>query len=199
MWLKTFPVPEESPARRVRDLRFSIGADDVFPEALFEYTPCFTNVERVTVVGNGMFDILEPEWTRLLSQSSTSLTFGPDTFTTRPVQIRDVMALLSGSGDLALSGPLVWTDKRALLWIEAVLRGKFVGELGLFGEHVAGGVVDTLLDIPTGLHFTELNIHSLRECLLSTVRLTEACSKTLVRLVYRVSLHCKSHPRSSLS
>jgi len=47
-----------------------------------------------------------------------------------------------------------------------------------------------LLEIPTGLHFTEVQVLSTHECLLSTVMLAEACFQTLVKLAYTVSFHC---------
>ena len=148
----------------------------------------------MTLLGHGMFDVLEPVWIPPLPQSVTSLTFGPDTIPTESVKIRDVevdISTLKDHGDLLLSGPLAWVGWRTLLGIETILRGKFGGQLRLFGEHVVGGVVDMLLEIPSGLHFTRLEVCSLRESLLPTVRLAEACSETLVRLSYRISFHRK--------
>ena len=195
-WIETFPVPEESPARYVRDLRFSIGGGcGIFP-LFFEYTAWFTNVEKVTLLGDGMFDILEPEWIPSLPRSVTSLTFGPHWIATEPVWIRDVAVELStfdDQDDWLLTGPLVLADRRTLFEIESILRGRLGGQLRLFGEDVSGGVVDMLLGFPTGLHFMDLQVRSLRECLLSTVMLAEACSKTLVKLSYRVSFHRRSH------
>ena len=53
-WLETFPVPEESPALYIRDLRVSTASGyDSSPEKFFEYTLWFRNVERVTLLGNG--------------------------------------------------------------------------------------------------------------------------------------------------
>jgi hypothetical protein len=49
-----------------------------------------------------------------------------------------------------------------------------------------------LLEVPTGLHFTELHIRGTHESFLPTVRLAEACCKTLVKLSYTVSIHGKS-------
>ena len=40
-----------------------------------------------------MFDIIEPEWTCLLSQSVASLTFSLDMLTTQPMQIWNVTGL----------------------------------------------------------------------------------------------------------
>jgi len=51
-----------------------------------------------------------------------------------------------------------------------------------------------LLEIPSGLGFTEVQIHCVQECLVPTVRLAEACGETLVKLLYTVTLHRKPHP-----
>ena len=44
------------------------------------------------------------------------------------------------------------------------------------------------------MYFTGLEVYSLRECLLSTVRLAEACSKALVKLWYSVLFHREPIP-----
>ena len=84
-------------------------------------------------------------------------------------------------------------DDRALVGIGKALRGKFGGLLRLEDGYVDGGVVDMLLEIPTRLHFNEMYIHGTNECLLSAVRLAEACAQTLVMLSYMVDSDGKSH------
>ena len=184
-WLETFLVPEESPAHQVRDLRFSIGKYDSPREKFFEYAPWFTNVERITLLGYGC---LQPLWMssfRWLSQSVNSLTIGADMIAI--VQIQDIMARLPNLDNLSLSGSLVAVDMNPLIGTCPVLKGRFGGKLRLLRGHASAGIVDTLLEIPTGLHFTEVEIRSAHECLLSTVRLVEAYTKTLVKLSYTVS------------
>ena len=196
-WLETFPVPEESPAHFVRDLRFSIEEGyEVFPEAFFEYFSWFTNVEGVTFMGREIFGVVGPLWTPPLSHSATSLTFGPVAIATEPMRVRNIMVQPrnpAGKGGWWLPGPLVWVSGRTLLGVETILKGRFGGRLRLFGERAVGGVVDALLEVPTGLHFTGLDVCCPHECLLSTVKLSEACSKTLVRLSYTVFFHGKSN------
>ena len=104
------------------------------------------------------------------------------------------MAQLPNLNNLVLSGAVAPADKSALVGIGAALKGRFGGELRLLGEHASGGAVDMLLEIPTGLHFTEVRVRNTRECLLPTVRLAEACSETLVKLSYSISSHRKSAP-----
>jgi len=52
-WFKAFPVPEESPAHHVRDLRVWIGGGNSVPEKFFEYIHWFTNVEKLSLCGFG--------------------------------------------------------------------------------------------------------------------------------------------------
>ena len=186
-WSRTFLLPEESPAHHVKDLRASIdGSDRLF----FKYTPWFTNLERMTLLGDG-------EWTPTrwsLPQSVTSLTIRTDTSSL--VQVRNIMAQLPNLNDLSLSGALVPLSRRALTRIGTGLRGRFGGQLRLFEGYAGKDVVDMLLEVPTGLHFTEVQICGTCEGLLPAVRLAEACCKTLVKLSHAVTSHCMSHPFS---
>ena len=54
-WLKTFPVPEESPACYVKDLCLLFGGRCDAPEEFFKHTPWFTNVEKMALKANMMF------------------------------------------------------------------------------------------------------------------------------------------------
>ena len=187
-------MPEESPAHHVRVLRFSVAEFNTVPEKFFEYTPWFTNVVGVTLLAYG---VTQPSWGPpywRLPQSVTSLTIGANTITLP--QIQDIMAQLPNLDDLTLSGSLVGEVKGAVVGDGTGLRGKFGGQLRLLGRSASEGVVDMLLGIPTGLHFTHVQIRSPHECLLSTARLVDACAKTLVKLLYTVDGHCKFHPFS---
>jgi len=127
-----------------------------------------------------------------LPQSVTSLTISVGT--TAFVQIQDIMVQLPNLDDLWLSGSSVMLDWRTPPSIGSALKGRFGGQLRLLEGYANTHVMNMLLEVPTGLHFTEVYINATRECLLSTVRLTEACGKTLVKLSYAVSLYGKSHP-----
>ena len=197
-WLKTFPVPEDSPAHHVRDLRFSIGGDVGAHKRFSEYTPRFTNVDSITLLGYGGFQQLWILPFGRLPQSVTSLTVDTDGFT--PSQVQGVMAQLPNLNDLSISGHLIIVDAEDILQGRgAVLRGRFGGRLRFSGHHTCLGVVDMLLEVPTGLHFTEMSIFTPHDCLLHTVRLAEACGKTLVKLTYTVSSHCKPTSSPSLT
>ena len=54
-WLKTFPMPEKSPAHYVKDLRFSLGGRCGAPDNFSKHTPWFTNVEKMALKANMMF------------------------------------------------------------------------------------------------------------------------------------------------
>lgn len=194
-WLGTFPVPEDSPARHVRDLSLSIGKRDNGPKGFFEHIPLFTSVERVTLLVDERSQPLSIPSFWKLPQSATSLTIRTDA-AVRLVQLRNLMAQLPNLDDLSLSGNLVAVNRKMLLGMGAALKGRFRGKLQLLNGYASESVVDTLLEVPTGLRFTEVQVSSTHECLLPTVRLAEACSETLEKLLYTTSLHRKSHPFS---
>jgi len=74
------------------------------------------------------------------------------------------------------------------------LRGRFGGKLLLRNECADRNVMNMLLEVTSGLRFTRVHIRCTNECLPTTVRLVEACSKTIVKLSYMVTFHGKSHP-----
>lgn len=187
-WLRDFPVPEESPSHHVKVLRFRLGGKKTVPARFFEYIQWFKNVEEVVLRGDGR------RWSSWipslvgLSQSVTSLTV--DTRIDLE-QVWDLMqrVQLPNLDDLCLSGLFDMAEEHNLLGVEVALTGKFRGRLELTNRRTHEDIVAVLLGIPTGLHFTEVDIHVYRESLLPIVRLVEACKGTLVKLRYRVVLH----------
>ena len=189
-------MPEESPARHVRDLHFSLAAYCGAPEKFFEYTPWFTNVDKMSIFGNrGTQRSWIPSFARL-PQSVTSLTISSGTIAL--VQIRDFLLQLPNLDDLSLLGSLVMGDRNALPGVGTALRGRFGGQLRLVGEYAGPDAINIFLEVPTGLSFSEVHIHSIYACLSPTVGLAEACGKTLVKLSYGVTIHGKSLPISLL-
>ena len=188
-WLKTFPVPEESPAHHVRDLHIWIGGGGCIPEKFFRYTLWFTRVEKLSLLGYGGAPLLRKTSLWRLPKSATSLTIDTDVVTL--VQVRDVIAQLPNLDDLSLSGSLVEVDRDELLGIGKVMRGRFGGKLILSEEYAGEDAINMLLEIPSGLHFTEVQVPCTRRTLPLVFRLTEACGKTLVKLSHVVALHCE--------
>ena len=173
-----FSVPEESPVHHVRDLRVRIRGADRVPDKFFEYILWFTDVE-VSLFGNGndTSSLRTSLW--MLPQSITSLAIDTSVFTL--VQVWNIMAQLPNLDDLALSGFRTRVRERVLPKIRTPQRGRFRGRLllpGYFGKDVMG----MLLEIQPWLRFTEVEISYGRDLFLSTVRLVEACDKTLVKL-----------------
>ena len=189
-WLKTFPVPEESPAHHVRDLCIWIGGHLLVAEKFREYTQWFTNVEEISLMGVPPYRV--PLLGRL-PRSATSLTINTNAAT--PLQLQRIMILLPNLNNLSLSGDLLPLDKKTLAGIGTVLRGDFGGRLILRDGCADAGVMNMLLEIPTGLRFTEVQIQCKRNCLPSAVRLVEACSKTLVKMSHTpVTFDSEFHP-----
>ena len=193
-WLNTFPVPEECPAHHVRDLMFSLKGYYTAPQRFFEYVPWFENVERVTLLEHEGFWPPETLSPGRLPQSATSLTIDADAATL--LQIRDIMVQLPYLNDLSLSGFPAKVEGKTLQGMGATLGGRFRGKLRLLKGHANEDTINMLLEIPTGLHFAEVDICGTQMYLLSAVRLAEACGKTLVKLSYVTPTYGEYHPFS---
>ena len=193
-WIETFPIPQEGPAHFVRELRFwSPGRRFDAPEEFFDHIPWFPGVRSISWKGEaGLQPFLRILSLGRLPQSVTSLSIEMSTVSV--LQIRDAMALLPNLNDLKLAGSLVMIDRTRLRGIGGALRGDFCGKLTLLKEHVHPDIVDMLLGVPTGLHFTELHIHGTKQNLHLVVRLSEACGKNLTKLTYLADDHGKSDP-----
>jgi len=196
-WLELFRVRERSPAHHVRDLHVRIGVGEALPDRIYEHLSWFTNVDRIEFSGGGGYP-LGSRWDLLarepslwkLSTSVTSLTINTNVVTL--VHVRDIMAQMPNLDDLGLLGPFAETDRRKLPGIGTVLKGRFGGRLML--RDADEDVVNMLLEIPSGLHFVELEIYCTHSRLPPwAVRFTEACGKTLVKLSHTASYNCKSY------
>ena len=121
----------------------------------------------------------------------TSLSINTDAIAV--TQIRDVIVQLPNLDELSLSGSIFPVGRRELVGIGTTLRGRFGGRLRLCKGYADRDVMNMLLEIPTGLHFTEVEIHGTHECLRSTVMLANACCETLAKLSYTVSTFCESY------
>ena len=157
------------------------------PREFFERIQGFTNLKRINVLDDGGN---QPQWMSSfvgLPESVTSLDINAMGITI--LQARDVIVQLPNLNNLKLSGAFRACDRNELEGIGRVLKGKFGGRLLLYKlrpASVAVDVVNMLLEVPTGLHFTEIYIDSQDEVLLSTARLAEACGETLAKLTYSV-------------
>ena len=110
-------------------------------------------------------------------------------------QLQGLMGMLHNMDDFQLSGCIFETDEGTMPGPQGTaLRGGFCGKLRLIDKCANEDVMNMLLGSPTGLHFTEMQVHPRRECLVSTVRLAEACGETLARLRYSVAFHGNYFP-----
>jgi len=136
-----------------------------------------------------------PFWT--LPQPVTSFTI--DTNVATLVHVRDIMARLPTLNDLSLSGVIpVPVDRDMSLGFGTNLGSRLGGGLLLRGRCTGKGVTDMSPDIPSGLHFTKVEICRIHDCLLPAVRLVEGCGKTLMKLSYVVGSSGRSRPFSYL-
>ena len=201
-WLKTFPVPQESPAHYVKNLRFPLGGHYGAPEKFSKHTPWFTNVERMTLTMNTTSSSSRTSFPGRLPQSVMSLTIKAGGSGVDLTQMRDIMVHLPNLNDLMLSGPFVARSKsnKRLPGSGTILRGRFGGELQIRnGCDTNEYIVNMLLEVPTGLHFTKIYIYADCPCLLPAVRLAEACCKTLVNLLFSCAIYFgKSSPLPDL-
>ena len=93
------------------------------------------------------------------------------------------MVWLPSLDDLPPWGPFIPAERRELLGVRTVQRGKFCGEPVLRGDHCANeDVTNMLLEILIGLCFTTVEIRFVRQRLPSVVWFVEACCKTIVKL-----------------
>ena len=183
-WIRGFPVQEQSPAHHVRELSLSLEGYAYAPHEFFKRLQWFTNVKKVTLSGGRDKDWLWTTSPGRLPQSVTSLAID-SADSIGILRIRDVMLQLPNLNDFSLSGPLRTVKSNGSQGVGRDLRGKFGGRLQLYRlQGCYTDVLNMLLEVPTGLWFTELDICSPHECFLSTVSLAEACGESLVRLSY---------------
>ena len=196
-WFNMFPVPEESPAHHVRVLDISIRGANWFPEKFFEHAPQFTNVRSLSLLGEGYR--LGPRLPSLwrLPESVTSLTIDVSRKLVSLLAIWDIMVRLPNLDDLSLWGPFIQMNGGAFLGIGTVPRGRVGGKLVVRDVHYGNrGVINMLLEIPTGLHFTKVEVDRARDFIPSVIRLAEVCRKTIVELTLNVVFNGKYRPFS---
>ena len=195
-WLYSFPLPEESPAHHFRVLRLTIRGNNWFPDKFLEHAPRFTNVRELSLFGGEDYFGSRPPSRWRLPESITSLTIDGSCGISFAA-IWDIMAQLPKLDDLNLWGDFIPVDRRALLEIGTVPRGRFGGELVVRGIHYGNAEPMKLLsEIPTAFHFTKVEIYCARQYIPSVIRLVERCRKTLVKLSLNVFFGGKYHPSS---
>ena len=152
-WLKTFPVPEESPAHYVKYLHFPLGGRCGAPEEFSKHTPWFANVEKLALTMNTTSSSFRTSFPGRLPQSVTLLTIRVGDSGVDLMQMRGIMAGLPNLNDLILSGPFVARSKskKRLPRLQADLRGRFGGELQIWSGYSDEYIANMLLEVPIGV------------------------------------------------
>ena len=186
-----FPIPERSPAHHVKSLRFWLREVHDAPQEFSKHTPWFTNAKEISVYGDGRLPSLRTFLSWELPRSVTSLE---TQVWVNLGQLQGLMGMLHNLDDFQLSGSISETEEGTMPGPGTTLRGGFRGKLRLIDKCANEDVMNMLLGSPTGLHFAEVHVHPRRECLISTVRLADACRETLTRLRYTVAFHGNYFP-----
>jgi len=183
-WLKTFPIPGESPTRHIRNISLWTGDGGPIVEKFFEYASSWPEMESIAYLwlDGGLPPLRKRSFWRL-PRSTNCLAIDIDTAI--HAQIRYIKAQLPNLDELQLSWSFAAVEGGDLLRIDSRLL--------LYGEYVDDVVVDTVLEDPPELRFTEVCVYCPRERLPSAVGLAEACCMTLVKLSHTVLPHGKSH------
>ena len=177
-WKKTFPNPEHSPAGHVRDLSFCFIHRDV-PIDFADRMPYFSNVQKLTLIGRTATD---PGFISALghlppSTRSVDITFSKILNT----HIISVMQQLPNLDNLSLmsqewGGPIPLGSGK-------LIQGKLGGKLRLRRRFAHHDLLNTLMEVPKGLQFTEVEIRDARiHCFPATLELVSTCQDTLTKL-----------------
>ncbi|KAF9781854.1 hypothetical protein BJ322DRAFT_1023172 [Thelephora terrestris] len=176
-WIMTFPVPERSPAHHARELNLLLEGYSYVPHEFFKRIQSFTNVKTVTMSGGR-----DKDWWRIYSSGGLPQSLD------RPLANLEHHAAATQLEQLFV----IWASSHGgaagcRYGENSGGGGKFRGRLQLYElERCYTSVVNTLLEVPTGLRFTELDIRASHKYFLSTVSLAEACGESLMRLSYTV-------------
>ena len=177
-WNRSFPIPEDSPARLVRDLSFCFVEPDVpidFADRIYH----FSNVQNLTLIGRTAID---PGFIDALGQLPPSTRSVDITFAeVLTAHIISVMRQLPNLDNLSLmstklGGPIPpGTGK--------LIQCRLSGKLRLRRQSAHQDLLDMLTEVPVGPQFAEVEIRDARmECFPATLKLVRACQDTLTKL-----------------
>jgi len=177
-WNKTFPDPEDSPARHVRDLSFCFVELDV-PIDFADRMPYFSNVRKLTLIGRVATD---PDFISALGRLPPSTRSVDITFSkVLTAHIISVMKQLPNLDNLSLmstewGGPIPPGTGN-------LIQGGLSGKLRLRRQFAHRDLLNTLMEVPTGPQFTEVEIRDARmDCFPATLKLVGVCQGTLTKL-----------------
>lgn len=182
IWNTTFPNPEASPAKHVRDLSLCF----IQPEADINFANrihYFSNVQKLTLIGRTATD---PGFISALGQLPPSIRSVDITFSkVLTAHIISVMRQLPNLENLSLMS----TEWIGLIppGTGKLIQGRLNGKLRLRRRFARCDILNMLMEVPAGPQFTEVEIRDARiDCFPATLRLVRACQGTLRKLHFSI-------------
>lgn len=177
-WNRSFPKPEDSPAKYVRDLSFCFIEADV-PIDFADRISYFSNVQKLTLIGRTANN---PDFISALGQLPPSIRSVDVTFyEVLTAHIVSVIQQLPNLVNLSLmntrwGGPIPpGTGK--------LVPGRLSGKLRLRRQFAHRDLLNMLMEVPAGPQFTEVEIRDAwMDCFPASLTLVRACQDTLTKL-----------------
>jgi hypothetical protein len=177
-WNAAFPIPEDSPARHVRDLSFCYIHPNV-PIEFADRIRYFSNVHKLTLIGRIATD---PSFISALGELPPSIRSVDITFSkVLTAHIVSVLQQLPNLENISLRS----TEWAGMIPPGAgvLIQSRLGGKLRLRRRFAHRDLLNLLMEIPTGSQFAEVEIRdSSMSCFPATLKLVEACQHTLTKL-----------------
>lgn len=177
-WNKTFPNPDDSPAKHIRDLSFCYIQPDV-PIDFADRMPHFYNVQKLTLIGRVAND---PSFISALghlppSTRSVEITFSK----VLNAHIISVIQQLPNLDNLSLMSTQ-WGGSIPL-GTGKLIQSRLSGKLRLRRRFAHRDLLNMLMEVPTGSQFAEVEVRDASmSCFPETRKLVSACQDTLSKL-----------------
>ena len=187
-WNKTFPSPENSPARHVREL--TISFEQTTPIDFADRMPYFSNVQQLSLSG------LLPTDPGFTSKALGQLppTIRSVTFTLRKVLTVDLVSVIRQLLNLNdLSFYLVDLGGKFPVGLGKPIQSRLGGKLLLHGVSPIRNILDMLMEVQTGPRFVEVEIRETRMSNFSAaLKLVGACQDTMTKFHFSAFLRGRS-------
>lgn len=181
-WNASFPNPEDSPARHVRDLSFCFVQLDV-PIHFADQMPYFSGVRQLTLIGRTAAD---PGFISALGQLPSSIRSVDITFSkVLTTHIISVMRQLPNLDNLSLLCA-EWGG-RIPPGTEKLIQCRLRGKLRLRRRFAHHDFLNMLTDLPTGSQFAEVEIRDAgMDCFPATLKFIRTCQDNLTKLHFSI-------------
>lgn len=177
-WSRTFPNPENSPAKHVRDLSFCFIQPNV-PIHFADRMPYFSNVQQLTLIGRVATD---PSFISALGHLPPTIRSVDVTFSkVLSTHVTSVVQQLPNLDNLSLM---------SAEWGGAIQQGtgtliqsRLSGKLRLRRKSAHSDLLNMLMEVPTGPQFAEVEIRDASmSCFPASIKLVRTCQDTLTKL-----------------